>query len=124
MNYEVLEALNQIAQEKNVDKELVIETLKVGLLSAAKKRYGTENIQVEVDPASGGIEIYAVKEVVEKDRAEEELNTLSLEKALELDPKAEVGSTVREPLNVQEFGRNAIQTAKQILVQRVREAER
>ena len=124
MNYEVLEALNQIAQEKNVDKELVIETLKVGLLSAAKKRYGTENIQVEVDPASGAIEIYAVKEVVQKDRAEEELNTLSLEKALELDPKAEVGSTVREPLNVQEFGRNAIQTAKQILVQRVREAER
>ena len=126
MNYEVLEALNQIAQEKNVDKGLVIETLKVGLQSAAKKRYGGgDNIEVEVDPDDGKINIFAVLEVVEDpNEAEDPLQAVSLARAQEIDPKAEIGSTVRETLNVSEFGRNAIQTAKQILVQRVREAER
>ena len=126
MNYEVMEALNQIAQEKNVDKGLVIETLKVGLQSAAKKRYGGgDNIEVEVDPDDGKINIFAVLEVVEDpNEAEDPLQAVSLARAQEIDPNAEIGSTVREPLNVSEFGRNAIQTAKQILVQRVREAER
>ena len=126
MNYEVMEALNQIAQEKNVDKGLVIETLKLGLQSAAKKRYGGgDNIEVEVDPDDGKIDIFAVLEVVEDpNEAEDPLQAVSLARAQEIDPKAEIGSTVREPLNVSEFGRNAIQTAKQILVQRVREAER
>ncbi len=126
MNYEVMEALNQIAQEKNVDKGLVIETLKVGLQSAAKKRYGGgDNIEVEVDPDDGKINIFAVLEVVEDpNEAEDPLQAVSLARAQEIDPKAEIGSTVRETLNVSEFGRNAIQTAKQILVQRVREAER
>lgn len=123
MNYEVLEALNQIAQEKNVDKSLVIETLKVGLLSAAKKRYGmADNVEVEIDPGSGAIRVYAVKQVV--DGEEGSLTTIPVARAQAIDPAAGVGSTVREPLNFMEFGRNAIQTAKQILVQRVREAER
>ena len=123
LNYEVLEALNQIAQEKNVDKNLVIETLKVGLLSAAKKRYGmADNVEVEIDPGSGAIRVYAVKQVV--DGEEGSLTTIPVAQAQAIDPAAGVGSTVREPLNFTEFGRNAIQTAKQILVQRVREAER
>lgn len=123
MNYDVLEALNQIAQEKNVDKDLVIETLKVGLLSAAKKRYGmADNIEVEVDPGSGAIRVYAVKQVV--DGEEGSFTTIPVAQAQAIDPAAGVGSIVREPLNFADFGRNAIQTAKQILVQRVREAER
>jgi N utilization substance protein A len=123
LNYEVLEALNQIAQEKNVDRALVIETLKVGLLSAAKKRFGmSDNIEVEVEPGSGTIRVYAIKQVVETET--ESFTTISVGRAQEIDPAAGVGSTVRELLNFADFGRNAIQTAKQILVQRVREAER
>ncbi len=118
-----MEALNQIAQEKNVNKELVIETLKVGLLSAARKRYGmADNIEVEIDPGSGAISVYAVKQVI--DGEEGSFTTIPVAQAQAIDPAVGVGSTVREPLNFADFGRNAIQTAKQILVQRVREAER
>ncbi len=125
MNYEVLEALGQIAQEKSVKKELVIETLEIGLLSAAKKRYGTsDNIEVKIDEASGGISLVATKQVVDDDALEDPGLEIGLSAAKEIDSKAKVGETVTEELNFADFGRNAIQTAKQILIQRVREAER
>lgn len=125
MNYEVLEALGQIAREKSVKKELVIETLEIGLLSAAKKRYGaSDNIEVKIDEASGGISLVATKQVVDDDALEDPGLEIGLSAAKEIDSKAKVGETVTEELNFADFGRNAIQTAKQILIQRVREAER
>ena len=125
MNYEVLEALRQIAQEKNVNREMVIETLEVGLISAAKKRFGTaDNVEVSFDNNLGTIEVVATKDVVDDEEVEEPGLQVGLSQALELDPEAKIGSTVKEPLNFADFGRNAIQTAKQVLVQRVREAER
>jgi N utilization substance protein A len=121
----VLEALGQIAQEKNVKRELVVETLEIGLLSAAKKRYGTsDNIEVEIDNTSGGITLFALKQVVAEEAPEDSGLEIGLSAAKEIDPKAKVGKTVREELSFADFGRNAIQTAKQILIQRVREAER
>ena len=66
MNYEVVEAFGQIVRERNVDKELVIETLKAGLLSAAKRRFGTaDHIQVTIDEESGEIRLFATRSVVE-----------------------------------------------------------
>jgi len=122
-NWEIAEALEQIAKDRSVDLDLVVETLKLGLLSAAKKRFGTaENIEVEVDPKSGRIEMYAKRRVVEGEPASPD--EISLEQALKIDPEAEVGGEVVEPLNFADFGRNAILMTKQILIQRIREAER
>lgn len=125
MNYEVLEALGQIAQEKNVNRELVIETLEIGLISAAKKRFGTsDNVEVNIDSSTGQIRIFATKAVVEDGEVEEPGMEIGLSAAREIDPGAKVGQEVKEELRFADFGRNAIQSAKQILIQRVREAER
>ena len=125
MNYEVLEALGQIAQEKNVSRDLVIETLEIGLISAAKRRFGTaDNVEVEIDATSGEIRVHATKEIVEDGDVEEPGLQIALSAAVEIDPKAKVGKEVKEELAFADFGRNAIQSAKQILIQRVREAER
>jgi transcription termination/antitermination protein NusA len=122
-NPSVVEALSQIAREKNVDREMVVETLADALLSAAKKRYGnTDNYEAKIDPTTGSMEVVRLRTVV--DEVEDEGLELDLEEASEIDPQAQVGSVVRESLDFAEFGRNAIQAAKQILVQRVREAER
>ncbi len=122
-NLSIVEALGQIAREKNVDRELVVQTLKDALVSAAKRRYGnTENYVAEVDPQTGVMEVLAHLRVVEE--VEEPSAELTLEDALEIDADAQIGSVVIQKLNFGDFGRNAIQTAKQILIQRVREAER
>lgn len=125
MNYEVLEALRQIAQEKNVNRDLVVETLEVGLISAAKKRFGLgDNVEVTFDNGSGAILVEAIKEVVADDDVEDPGLQMALSEAQEIEPAIEIGSQIRLALPFEAFGRNAIQTAKQVLVQRVREAER
>lgn len=125
MNYEIIEALRQIAQEKNVSRDLVIETLEIGLISAAKKRFNTgDNVEVEIDQASGTIRVLAEKDVVADGKLEDPGLEIELTDAQEIDPDATSGGTIKEELPFADFGRNAIQTAKQILVQRVREAER
>ena len=125
MNYEVLEALRQIAQEKNVNRDLVIETLEMGLISAAKRRFGTgDNVEVNIDHDSGEIAVEAVMEIVADGEVEDAGLQVGLTQARKTDAKAKVGGELRSRLNFADFGRNAIQTAKQVLVQRVREAER
>ena len=122
-NLNIVEALTQVAREKNVDREMVIETLTDALVSAAKKRYGnTENFEVQLDPDTGSMAVLARKTVV--DEVNEPELEMELEEARMLDEEAQLGSVVFEELNLADFGRNAIQAAKQILVQRVREAER
>ena len=123
MDYEVLEALGQITREKNVPMELVLETLEASLKSAAKKKFGSsDHIGVTIDQATGAIAITATMQVVSEveDRGVE----ISLEDAREIDPDVKVGDEVEKKLDFAEFGRNAIQAAKQILIQRIREAER
>lgn len=125
MNYEVLEALGQIAQEKNVDKAMVIETLEIGLLSATKRRFGTsDNVEVNIDVSSGNIEVFAAKSVVKDDEVEDPAMQIGLTAAREIEPGVKVNGEIRELLRFADFGRNAIQSTKQILIQRVREAER
>ena len=122
-NLNIIEALGQIAREKNVDREMVIQTLTDALVSAAKKRYGNEdNFEVQIDAESGRMTVLARKTVVE-DVAEAETE-IDVESARLIDSQAQLGAVVFEELNLADFGRNAIQTAKQILIQRVREAER
>ena len=121
--FEILEALNQITKEKNLDLDFVVGVLETGLLSAAKKKFVyADNISVKIDLDSGQIDMHATKKVV-KEVSDKNLE-ITLEQAKNIDPKAEIGSEINVPIEFQEFGRNAITAAKQILVQRVREAER
>ena len=122
-NLNIVEALSQISREKNVDRELVVQTLNDALVSAAKKRFpDVDNFEVELDADTGHMAVLARKTVVEEVN-EPELE-IDLEDARLIDDQAQMGAVVLERLNLADFGRNAIQTAKQILVQRVREAER
>ena len=123
MNYEILEALSQITKNKNIDMDFVIETLEAGLMLAAKKKFGdTDNIKIHVDPNSGEIEIIATKKVVKE--VANPNTEIVLTEAQEIEPKVKLGDEVEVVVGFNEFGRNAISAAKQILIQRVREAER
>ncbi len=119
-----LEALQQIAHERKVDREVLMDTLAMGLRSAVRRKHGSEaNVDVHFDPADG-IEVHLVMEVVTEEALDNEDQELTVEEAREYIDEPEVGDMIRIPLDVMEFGRNAILTAKQVLVQGVREAER
>ncbi|AOO75271.1 MULTISPECIES: transcription termination factor NusA [Latilactobacillus] len=123
MSKEMLGALDALEQEKGVKKEIVIEALEAALVSAYKRNYGqAQNVEVEFDQKKGNIHVYAVKEVTEEvfdSRLE-----VSYQDALEINKAYEVGDTIRFEVTPKDFGRIAAQTAKQVIMQRVREAER
>jgi N utilization substance protein A len=123
MNYEILEALSQITKDKNIDMDFVVESLEAGLMLAAKKKFGnTDNIKIDIDRKSGEIKIAATKKVV-KGVADPNLEII-LAEAKKIDPEAKLDDQVKVEIGFEEFGRNAIMAAKQIVIQRVREAER
>ncbi|NCQ33620.1 transcription termination/antitermination protein NusA, partial [bacterium] len=124
MDHNVMNALSQITREKNIDKAVIIESLEAGLQSAARKKLGTEaNIDARVDPETGEMVVEQVKTVVEE--VDDPDTDIDLEEArIEFGDEVEIGDEVRWELPLEEFGRNAILVAKQILVQKVREAER
>lgn len=123
MNTGVLEALRRIAREKQLDGALLMEALQAGLLSAARKKYGLDaDIEVVVDDKHDSLGVYLNKAVVEE--AADEMTEIELDEAREIDPTVTVGDKVSVEVPFDDFGRNAVQAAKQIVVQRVREAER
>lgn len=124
MDHNVLNALAEITREKSIDKAIIIESLEAGLQSAARKKLGAEaNIDARVDPDTGEMVVEQVKTVV--DEVDDPDTDISLEEAqIEFGDEVELGDEVRWELPLDEFGRNAILVAKQILVQKVREAER
>jgi len=123
MNYEILDALSQITREKSVDRQMLVETLEAGLASAVRKKHGaTADVQVSFSNDTGAITVALRKTVVET--VEDSALQLTLEEARAHKSNAQVGDVLTFPLPIAEFGRNAIQTAKQVLIQRVREAER
>lgn len=123
MNSGFVEAFAQIIREKRVDKNTLVETIKASLVSAAKRKLGANaEVEVHLDEAKGVLEIFRSFDVV--DEVEDESFELTLDQAKQIDEKAKVGKKVTISLPIEEFGRNAIQTAKQVLMQKVREAER
>jgi N utilization substance protein A len=123
MNYELTEALAQLVREKSLDKQLVADTLEAGLLSAARKKLGpTANIEVKVDIDAGKIGMCVKKKVTT--RVHDHATEISLAEAHKVKKDVKCGETLSVQLSIEEFGRNAIQAVKQVLVQRVREAER
>jgi len=124
MDHNVLNALSDITREKNIDKDIIIESLEAGLQSAARKKLGAEaNIDARVDPDTGTMVVERVMTVVEE--IDDPDTDIDLEEAqIEFGDEVEIGDEVRIELPLEDFGRNAILVAKQILVQKVREAER
>ena len=120
---ELLQIANAVAQEKSIDRAIVIEAMEDAIQKAAKSRYGAENeIRCEIDSTTGETRLsrdLTVFEVVENDATE-----ITLEEGRSRNPDATIGDKIVEPLPPLDFGRVAAQNAKQVIVQKVREAER
>ena len=120
---EFLTALNHIVEEKGVDKSIVVEAMEQGLAAAYKKNEGLINVRVEVNPESGDIKAFSFKTVVEE--VMNEKTDISLEEAKKIVPEIEIGETIEERLiPSKDFGRVAAGTCKQVVVQRIKEAEK
>lgn len=124
MPFDMVEAITLIAREKNLDFDAVLETLQASLLAAAKKKYNyVDNITFKFDRKQNDLVMIATKKVVEE--SSDPNMEVSLGEAKEIDAEAEVGDEIDIYIDYEmEFGRNAIASAKQTLVQKVREAER
>lgn len=123
MTKELCYVIDQISREKGIARGILLDALESALLSAARKRYGGRtNVNLKIDPKTCDITVYETKKIVEKviDKNEE----ISLEDAGKLFPGKGIGEDVDMPLDLHDFGRIAVQTAKQVIFQRVREAER
>jgi len=120
---ELLQIADLVAREKSIDKDIVLEAMEEAIQKAARSRYGAENeIRAQIDKNTGDIRLFRVLEVVEE--VENPAVEISLEDAKEDKPDAEIGDYLASSLPPMDFGRIAAQTAKQVIVQKVRDAER
>jgi N utilization substance protein A len=127
MNKEILMVVDAVSNEKGVEKDIIFEAIEAALASATRKRHGEDiDVRVAIDRESGDYDTFRRWLVFEDDSTELEVpdRELRLEDALDMDPNAEPGGYVEEPMESIAFGRIAAQTAKQVIVQKVREAER
>lgn len=120
---EFINALNQIEKEKGIDKEVIFEAIETSLVSACKKNFGTsQNIKVVINRETGDVACYAQKEVVEE--VEDKMLQISLKDAKNINPYFVIGDVIDIEVTPKNFGRISAQTAKQVVVQKFREAER
>lgn len=125
MNQELLQLIEQISREKGVEKAVVSEAVLAAVLSAARKRFGTvDNLQTRLDDSTGVITLYSSKTVCEEDSIVDDSLEISLEEAQETHPQSRLGDIIEIQHDIEDFGRIAAQTAKQVIMQKVREAER
>ncbi len=119
----IFESIEILSKEKGIDPQIVITAVKDAMLVAARKQFKTtEDLVAEVDAKSDQIQIFAVKHVVET--VEDPLNQVTVEQAQGLQPGAVVGTEIRIQKGTESLGRISAQTAKQVILQKVREAER
>ncbi|RME63017.1 MAG: transcription termination/antitermination protein NusA [Nitrospirae bacterium] len=120
---ELLFYIDQICKDKGLERDVVLKSIEAALLSAAKKIVGTKkNLKLNLNPETCEINIYAIKEVVEDVKNPQE--EISLEEAKKIDPQAEIGQQIEIPIKIEDFGRISAQTAKQVILQKIREAEK
>jgi len=127
MSKEILMVVDAVSNEKGVDKEIIFEAIEAALASATRKRHGEDiDVRVAIDRQTGDYDTFRRWLVFEDDSTELEFpdRELRMIDAVEIDPDAEPGGYVEVPMESVEFGRIAAQTAKQVIVQKVREAER
>ncbi len=123
-NAELIKAIKQLEEEKGLGKDVLIEAIEAALLSAYKKNFGSaaQNIRVELDRETGEQHVFSVRTIVES--VSDANAEIPLAEARGWDPEIQVGDTVEVEVTPKDFGRIAAQTAKQVIVQRIREAER
>ncbi len=126
MNKELVEALDMLEREKEISKEALFAAIEDSLLIACKNHFGkADNVSVEIDRETGDSFVYAGKTVVASEaEVEDELEQITLADAREIASKAEVGDIVKVEIKSKEFGRIAIQIAKNVILQKIREEER
>ncbi len=123
MNMEFIEAIEALEREKHMSKDMLIDAIESALVSAYKKNYGSsQNVRVNVDRETGDIDVFMRRDIVEE--VEDPFSQVSLEEAQEIDPEYEIGDVIEYQVTPRDFGRIAAQTAKQVVVQRIRETER
>ena len=120
---ELLQIAEAVARDKSIEQTIVIEAMEQAIQSVAKKKYGQElEVKATIDEKTGEIKINRVLHVVEQ--IEDSFNQISLEQGKNFDENAKLGDTIYDPLPPIDFGRVAAQTAKQVIVQRVKEADK
>lgn len=128
INTEMIGALDYLEKEKGIKKEIVIEALEQALESAYKQNYGDKNVEVEFNSLTGNIKVYAVKTITDDEEAVEadsnEFMSLADARKLPHGQGYDIGDEIREEVTPRDFGRIAAQTAKQVVMQRLREEER
>lgn len=123
MNKEFIIALEELGKTKNVDKRIILEALEKALVKSYQKNYdNNENVDVSIDDETGEIEVYSLKNVVEE--VNEPIAEISKTKAKEIDPKLDLGDICRVKIAPKNFGRVAAQTARNIVIQKIRDAQR
>ena len=123
MNMEFIEALHELEKERGISAEVLFEAIEAALISAYKKNYASlQNVRVHIDRLTGEFQVYARKMISEA--VEDSRTQVTLEEAQKIDPNYNLGDIVEYEVTPREFGRIAAQTAKQVVVQRIREAER
>ena len=123
-NNEFIEALNDLARERHIDREMLFTAIETALVAAYKRNYENNggNVRVSIDRERGEVEVFARKKVVEE--VEDPQTEISLAEARQLNPAYCEDDLIEEKITPRQFGRIAAQTAKQVVVQKIREAER
>ena len=122
-NKELIIALEELEKEKGIKKEELLESIRTALITAYKRNFDAlENVDVKMDEQTGATHVYAIKEVMEK--ANDEDTEISLKEAQKINPDLKEGDTVETEIVPRDFGRIAAQTAKQVIIQKLREVER
>lgn len=122
-NLEIISALDELEKSKGISKQVLLEALEAALVSAFKRHYGSsQNVRISIDTVKGSILVLSRRNVVEE--VQDSKTQVSLEEARHTDPLIEIGDVLETEVTPREFGRIAAQTAKQVVVQRIREAER
>lgn len=123
MNNDFMLALDELCKEKNLDKETILDALQKALIKSYQKNYDNEeNVDVIIDEETGQIEVFALKEVVEE--VDDTITEISLKDALDENPSYNLGDIARIKLTPKNFGRVAAQTARNIVIQKIRDAQR
>jgi len=125
MNKQLLMAINQICAERNLKPQVVIDAIEQALISAYRRNFGTDQeVAAKLDPETGDTHIYEVMTVVSPEEFTDPQSQLLLEDARAIDPTVDVGDEIQIERTPEDFGRIAAQAAKQVILQRIREAER
>lgn len=125
MNKEFILAVEELEKEKGISKDALIDAIESALVSAYKKNYSnSQNVRVNINKVTGDIDVFMRKIVVTDEEVMDEYGELTLDEAHEIDPSYKLGDVIENRVTPKDFGRIAAQTAKQVVVQRIREAER